>query len=302
MLSREAPEDYQELVGPIVVEDASSALLVPAGASARRDASGNIIVKLKKERVVGGAGAIGGVCNVRLTGSNKHGRYHLQMGANEQFPQDLQSVAIFCCHQDRLQSARKRGLISVNPCDTVFPPGEPLPRTRKKGSAKQRSLCDPEGQLETASGSRRGRRHHPATGPVDIGLHRSPRFGDYAAKHIIREAGVWAIDIQQSKNGRPRLVPIHRDLVRQGFLDFVRQRDGTPLFFAPEKLKDDYLVIHKIRSEGLAEWAREEACIRRARWRPTTDGAIDSRRSAAGSRWIERSDSIYPRPCLQDRG
>jgi integrase len=81
------------------------------------------------------------------------------------------------------------------------------------------------------------------------------------SKHILFEAGVWGIDIQQSKNGRPRIVPIHRHLITQGFLDFVREREGSPLFFDAEKLKDEPLVVHKTRAEGLAEWARKAAKI-----------------------------------------
>jgi hypothetical protein len=81
------------------------------------------------------------------------------------------------------------------------------------------------------------------------------------ARHIVLEAGVWAIDIQESKNGRPRMVPIHRHLIQQGFLEFVGRREGMPLFFDAEKLKDERLVVHKTRAEGLAEWAKEVAKI-----------------------------------------
>jgi integrase len=35
------------------------------------------------------------------------------------------------------------------------------------------------------------------------------------SRDIIHEAGVWGIDIQKSKNGRPRIVPVHRHLVEQ---------------------------------------------------------------------------------------
>jgi N-methylhydantoinase A len=48
VLAREELENGQELVGPVVVEDASSTLVIPKGAKARRDASGNLIVDLKK--------------------------------------------------------------------------------------------------------------------------------------------------------------------------------------------------------------------------------------------------------------
>jgi N-methylhydantoinase A len=46
VLSRDALAVGQELVGPVVLEDASSTLLIPQGAVARRDASGNVIVDL----------------------------------------------------------------------------------------------------------------------------------------------------------------------------------------------------------------------------------------------------------------
>ena len=48
VLAREQIEIGQELVGPVVIEDASSTLLIPNGVKARRDASGNLIVNLKK--------------------------------------------------------------------------------------------------------------------------------------------------------------------------------------------------------------------------------------------------------------
>src|SRR5581483_9618733 len=47
VLSRDALVIGQELTGPIVLEDASSTLLIPDGAVARRDASGNVVVDLK---------------------------------------------------------------------------------------------------------------------------------------------------------------------------------------------------------------------------------------------------------------
>jgi N-methylhydantoinase A len=46
VLARDALEAGQELIGPVVLEDASSTLMIPDGAIARRDASGNIIVDL----------------------------------------------------------------------------------------------------------------------------------------------------------------------------------------------------------------------------------------------------------------
>lgn len=75
------------------------------------------------------------------------------------------------------------------------------------------------------------------------------------SKHIVFEAGVWGV-LEESKNGRPRIGPIHRHLVEQGFLDFVRRREGLLLFFGAEKLKEGRLILHKTRAEGLAERGR----------------------------------------------
>ena len=60
VLARDALEAGQELIGPIVVEDASSTLMIPDGAVARRDASGNLIVDLKAAEQAQGAAAGGG--------------------------------------------------------------------------------------------------------------------------------------------------------------------------------------------------------------------------------------------------
>jgi N-methylhydantoinase A len=51
IIARDALETGEELIGPIVVEDASSTLLIPEGARARRDGSGNIVVDLKRGQV-----------------------------------------------------------------------------------------------------------------------------------------------------------------------------------------------------------------------------------------------------------
>jgi len=59
VIAREALETGQELIGPIVVEDASSTLLIPAGARARRDAVGNIVVDLEPAPAAEGEAAAG---------------------------------------------------------------------------------------------------------------------------------------------------------------------------------------------------------------------------------------------------
>lgn len=160
-------------------------------------------------------------------------------------------------------SARKHGLISTNPCDTVNPDGEPLPRTREKDLrdseiyAILKASLTPNAQVcEDVANTRRW-----VPWLIAYSGARVAEITRLESKHIIFEAGVWGIDIQRSKNGRPRIVPVHRHLIEQGFLEFVRSREGLPLFFGKEKLKEAKLTIHKTRAEGLAEWAREVAGI-----------------------------------------
>lgn len=158
-------------------------------------------------------------------------------------------------------SARNDGVVSVNPCDTIHPDGEPVPRSREKDlrdsevyAILKASLAPQNDVSEDVANTRRWVPWILAyTGA------RVAEITRLESRHIIHEAGAWAIDIQRSKNGRPRVVPIHRDLEKQGFLEFVQSREGLPLFFDREKLEDEKLTIHKTRAEGLAEWARDQA-------------------------------------------
>ena len=59
VVAREALVAGQELIGPMLVEEASATLLIPEGARARRDGSGNIVVDLEPARVVEGKRASG---------------------------------------------------------------------------------------------------------------------------------------------------------------------------------------------------------------------------------------------------
>ncbi|MET4296238.1 integrase [Bradyrhizobium sp. LB8.2] len=160
-------------------------------------------------------------------------------------------------------SARKQGLIRVNPCDAIVPDGEPLPRKREKdlrdGEVYAILKASLKSHADVSEDVANTRRWVPwllaYTGA------RVAEMTRLESRNIVFEAGAWAIDIEESKNGRPRIVPIHRHLVEQGFLDFVRRREGMPLFFGVEKLKDERLIVHKTRAEGLAEWARKVAEI-----------------------------------------
>lgn len=50
------------------------------------------------------------------------------------------------------------------------------------------------------------------------------------------------------------MIPVHRHLIAQGFLEFGDKRKGMPLLFNQKKLEDPKLTIHKTRAEGLAAW------------------------------------------------
>lgn len=162
-----------------------------------------------------------------------------------------------------LNSARKRGLISANPCDSVHIDSKPAERIREKDLRDSEVYAILKASLEPQNNASEDVANARRWVPWVLAYTgaRVAEITRLESKHVIREAGIWAIDIQRSKNGRPRIVPIHRHLIEQGFLEFVRTREGSPLFFDRERLNDARLVIHKTRAEGLAEWAREVAGI-----------------------------------------
>ena len=63
VVAGDAPETGQDFVGPRV-EDASSTVIIPAGARAQRDASGNIVVDLEPARAAAGETTTGHLAKV----------------------------------------------------------------------------------------------------------------------------------------------------------------------------------------------------------------------------------------------
>ena len=165
--------------------------------------------------------------------------------------------------------ARKKNKIDENPCDGIVPDKKPRLRKREKDLRDSEVYAILKASLEhqnhVSDDVANTRRWVPwvlaYTGA------RVAEITQLESKHIIKEAGVWGIDIQQSKNGLPRIVPIYRHLIEQGFLEFVRRREGLPLFFEARN-KEARLVIHKTRAEGLAEWARKAAGTERGAVKP----------------------------------
>ncbi|MBC9880874.1 hypothetical protein G8O24_26460 [Bradyrhizobium sp. INPA01-394B] len=156
-----------------------------------------------------------------------------------------------------LNCAVQQGALEVSPCANIVVKAKPRPRTREKDLTDRetyailRASLDPQGSAVSATVAAT-RRWIPwilaYTGA------RVAEITNLTSGHIIQEAGVWGFKIEKSKNGTPRKIPIHRDLIDQGFLDFVKSRDGLPLFFDRQTAKTS--SIHKTRAEGLGDWVR----------------------------------------------
>lgn len=79
---------------------------------------------------------------------------------------------------------------------------------------------------------------------------------------ILELDGVWAMRLTPEagpiKAKAVRIVPFHRDLIEQGFLDFVASRPDGPLFYDPTKRRSDSAINRQPNRLGskLAEWVR----------------------------------------------
>jgi integrase len=80
---------------------------------------------------------------------------------------------------------------------------------------------------------------------------------------VIKRDGIPALRITPEagavKGGKTRVVPLHEHLIEQGFMEFVAQRGGGPLFYNPAKQRED-VKGKKPRSiqarQRLAGWVR----------------------------------------------
>ena len=102
-------------------------------------------------------------------------------------------------------------------------------------------------------------------------LHRSTSWGDYATswRRLGSLEGAWVIHITPEpgtvKTGRPRTVPLHDDLIAQGFVRFVRATGDGPLFYstAPTSKATKVGPTNPVRPrwvktrERIAAWVRE---------------------------------------------
>lgn len=110
------------------------------------------------------------------------------------------------------------------------------------------------------------------------------------------EKGIWIIRITPEagrvKTGRWRDVPLHRDLVAQGFPDFVRARGNGPLFYDPTRSRGGSAAhpIYRRSGKGLPPGYGPWGSTTRE-WTRTTRGGIVSRRWDVGPEWIPRSST-----------
>ena len=77
------------------------------------------------------------------------------------------------------------------------------------------------------------------------------KLGEVHAIRITRDAG-------SVKNKLARVVPLHPDLIAQGFLTFVAKRRAGPLFYSPDKRRSDNAINRQANRLGskLADWVR----------------------------------------------
>jgi hypothetical protein len=58
-----------------------------------------------------------------------------------------------------------------------------------------------------------------------------PRVARLEAVDVKKRDGFWCIEIKKAKTrASERIVPLHQDIIDQGFIDFVKSREGERLF------------------------------------------------------------------------
>lgn len=79
-------------------------------------------------------------------------------------------------------------------------------------------------------------------------------------RDIRTEAGIAVMDLRVTKTGEPRTVPLHAQLIKQGFLEFVGAAQPGPLFFDPKRHgKASSTSPAEMRGHKVAKWVRATA-------------------------------------------
>jgi len=90
--------------------------------------------------------------------------------------------------------------------------------------------------------------------------------------------GIWVLEITpeagNTKSDTARIVPVHSDLIRQGFIRFVESRPAGPLFYDPSRGREHAdgrgkkRVLPESLANRLAHWVRNEVGVTDPRVRP----------------------------------
>jgi integrase len=96
---------------------------------------------------------------------------------------------------------------------------------------------------------------------------RVNEFSQLRAEDVQKIEGIWAVRITPEagtvKAKTARVVPLHPDLIEQGFLDVVKARGTGPLFYDPTRqrvAKEGNRHFKKV-GEKIAEWVRNEVGV-----------------------------------------
>lgn len=94
-----------------------------------------------------------------------------------------------------------------------------------------------------------------------LAAYSGARIGELTSleKRDVRiEGGIPIMHLRITKTGEPRIVPLHRHLIEQGFLAFVEASASGPLFYDPKRHGDDSLTPPaEMQGHKIGKWVRE---------------------------------------------
>ena len=158
--------------------------------------------------------------------------------------------------------------IAINPAQGIRCAGRTPPRTRARdfSDAEAKTILRAALQAPQTSG-----RHAPETLAARrwvpwLCAYSGARVAEITqlrAQDFREEQGFWMMHISPEagavKTDKPRVVPVHPDLIRQGLLSFVKERGTGPLFYDERRARVRSAKSHpaKTVSGRLSEWVRD---------------------------------------------
>jgi integrase len=162
--------------------------------------------------------------------------------------------------------AKGDGLISINPMLEVTKvqlPKQPTFRGKEFTSEEAKLILR---ATRHSSASREGQELKDAKRWVPwLMAYSGARVNEITqlrSEDIFEQDGVWAMrltpDAGTIKAKSLRLVPLHRHLIEQGFLEFATLRSSGPLFYNPARRRSDNAINRQANRLGskLASWVR----------------------------------------------